>query len=163
MEVDIAWTTTETPSFDHILQALQQLDRRLEHALIAARSAYGPEAAADPYRGLHISDEEVEQLISREPGALVLQHPDGMIASELVDLQTVEWPFAHLQERFDLTPFDLDVLLIALAPELDLRYERLYAYLQDDVTRKRPSVDLVLGSLSSVTSSSQRCVWMPYR
>ena len=30
---------------------------------------------------------------------------------------------------YDLSQFDLDVLLIALAPELDLRYERLYAYL----------------------------------
>ena len=38
-------------------------------------------------------------------------------------------------------------MLIALAPELDLRYERLYAYLQDDVTRKRPSVDLALNLL----------------
>ena len=37
--------------------------------------------------------------------------------------------------------------MIALAPELDLRYERLYAYLQDDVTRKRPSVDLALNLL----------------
>ena len=27
----------------------------------------------------------------------------------------------------------------ALAPEIDLRYERLYAYLQDDVTRRRPT------------------------
>jgi SpoVK/Ycf46/Vps4 family AAA+-type ATPase len=38
----------------------------------------------------------------------------------------------------------MDVVILALAPELDLRYERLYAYLQDDVTRKRPSVDLAL-------------------
>jgi hypothetical protein len=42
------------------------------------------------------------------------------------------------------TPFDADVLLLVLAPELDLRYERLYAYLQDDVTQRRPSVDLAL-------------------
>jgi hypothetical protein len=31
-----------------------------------------------------------------------------------------------------------------MAPELEPRYETLYAYLQDDVTRKRPSVDLAL-------------------
>jgi SpoVK/Ycf46/Vps4 family AAA+-type ATPase len=40
-------------------------------------------------------------------------------------------------------------LLICLAPELDLRYERLYAYLQDDVTKKRPGVDLILNLLCS--------------
>ena len=31
-----------------------------------------------------------------------------------------------------------------MAPELRRKYDRLYAYLQDDITRKRPSVDLVL-------------------
>ncbi|MBN1138224.1 MAG: ATP-binding protein [Anaerolineae bacterium] len=54
-----------------------------------------------------------------------------------------------MQDAYDLLPFDLDTILIALAPELDLRYERLYAYLQDDVSRKRPSVDLVLNLLSA--------------
>jgi ATP-dependent 26S proteasome regulatory subunit len=43
-----------------------------------------------------------------------------------------------------LKPFDLEALLVCLAPALDVRYERLYGYLQDDVTRKRPSINLVL-------------------
>ena len=47
-----------------------------------------------------------------------------------------------------MTPFDVDALLICLAPELDLCYERFYSYLQDDVTKKRPSVDLVPNLLS---------------
>lgn len=38
--------------------------------------------------------------------------------------------------------------MACLAPELDRRYERLYGYLQDDVTKKRPNVDLVLNLLS---------------
>jgi SpoVK/Ycf46/Vps4 family AAA+-type ATPase len=49
-----------------------------------------------------------------------------------------------LCELFNLTPFEIDILLICLAPELDIRYEKLYSYLQDDVTRKRPTVDLVM-------------------
>ncbi len=53
-----------------------------------------------------------------------------------------------LARSFHLTTFDIDVILICLAAEIDLRYERLYAYLQDDVTRKRPSVDLILNLLS---------------
>jgi len=35
----------------------------------------------------------------------------------------------------------------------DLRDERLYAYLQDDVTRRRPSVDLVLRLLEASASA----------
>ena len=53
----------------------------------------------------------------------------------------------RLARLFGLSTLDIDILLICLAPELDNRYERLYAYLQDDVTRKRPSVDLVFNLL----------------
>jgi SpoVK/Ycf46/Vps4 family AAA+-type ATPase len=53
----------------------------------------------------------------------------------------------ELARLFSLTQFDVDALLICLAPELDVRYGLFYGYLHDDVTRKRPSVDLVLNML----------------
>ena len=59
-----------------------------------------------------------------------------------VSLRLVE-----LAGLFDLTPFDVDVVLVSLAPELDRRYERLYAYLHDDVAQRQPTVDLVLNLL----------------
>jgi hypothetical protein len=52
-----------------------------------------------------------------------------------------------------LSPFEVDALLICLAPEIDLRYERLFGYLQDDVTKRRPSVDLLLNLLSPTFES----------
>lgn len=54
----------------------------------------------------------------------------------------------HLVEIFELDRFSLDTLLICLAPTLDLAYEKVYGYLQDDVTKKRPTVNLILNSLS---------------
>lgn len=45
------------------------------------------------------------------------------------------------------------MIFIALAPEFDLRYEKLYSYLQDDVSKKRPSVDLVLNLLCADASA----------
>ncbi len=54
---------------------------------------------------------------------------------------------AALAYDFGLSAFDVDVLTIALAPEVDLGYGRLYAFLQDDVSRRRPSVDLALNLL----------------
>jgi len=56
-----------------------------------------------------------------------------------------------LTYEYGLSAFDLNILIICLAPELDLRYERLYAYLQDDVTRRRPSVDLALNLLCATS------------
>jgi hypothetical protein len=51
-----------------------------------------------------------------------------------------------LQRQFQLTPTDL-LDILALAPELDRRYERLIAYLQDDIRTKHPTVDLTLNLL----------------
>jgi len=52
-----------------------------------------------------------------------------------------------LQRLFKLDPFEVEALLICLASELDTRYEKLYSYLQNDVTKKRPTVDLVINLL----------------
>ena len=107
---------------------------------------YGAGAAAEPYRGLHTSLEEVEQLLSRVLGESTLWHGERNGETECHPSDGIT-PLSWLAHTFDLSPFDVDIILIALAPEFDLRYERLYAYLQDDVTRKWPSVDLVLNLL----------------
>jgi AAA+ superfamily predicted ATPase len=125
--------------------ALARLDERLRAAVDAAATAYGPEAAADPHRGLYVGDDEVARLLARAPG-LPLLGPAGD-EPRLAAAAGGDSALAGLGRAFALEPLDLDVVLVALAPELDLRYERLYAYLQDDVTRRRPSVDLVLNLL----------------
>jgi AAA+ superfamily predicted ATPase len=61
---------------------------------------------------------------------------------------------AELGRIFHLSGFELGAVVVCLAPELRRKYDRLYAYLQDDITRQRPSVDLVLELLCS--SESER-------
>jgi SpoVK/Ycf46/Vps4 family AAA+-type ATPase len=56
----------------------------------------------------------------------------------------VRLPLTHIARLFGLSPFESSVLLLALAPEIDLAYEKLFAYLQDDFNRRRPTVDLAL-------------------
>jgi hypothetical protein len=55
-----------------------------------------------------------------------------------------ELRLATTGDRFGLDPADLDVLVVALAPDVDSRFERHYGYLHDDVTRRRASVGLAL-------------------
>jgi hypothetical protein len=55
--------------------------------------------------------------------------------------------FRWLAETYALTPFQIAVRIIVLAPKLDLKYERLCVYLQDDVGKMRPGVNLILGLL----------------
>ncbi len=131
-----------------LLPALARLDRRLERAAAVAQVVYGPDSASDPFRGLYVSLDEVERLLEQPPGSPVLA---GVAApgEPADDSAVLDW----LRETYDLTPFDLDLLLIALAPEVDLRYERLYAFLQNDVSRRRPSLDLALNLLCASTEA----------
>ena len=54
-------------------------------------------------------------------------------------------PFVRLIERFHLGPFEQACIAAALALEIDCnKYGKAYALLQDDVTRKQPSLELLL-------------------
>lgn len=59
----------------------------------------------------------------------------------------IELRLHSLSELFSLAPFETDVLLIGLAPELDGRFAKLYAYLQNDLTKKQLSVGILFDLL----------------
>jgi hypothetical protein len=117
---------------DSLFDALGRLDRRLERAEVIAKQLFGME---DAFRGLHISRDEVERLLAQPPGTSLFYAPAAQSGGDRL---------SGLAERYALTGFEIDVILLALAPEIDLRYQRLYAFLQDDVTRRKPTVDLAL-------------------
>lgn len=125
-----------------LLPMLQELDRLLESAVAAAPAFYGWDAGRDAFRGLYINEQDARRTLLRGPC-----FPLPAAAPDRGDAWLQHGPMARLAERYDLDAFDCGVLLLALAPEIDVRYERVYAYLQDDVTRRRPAVDLVLNLL----------------
>ncbi len=49
----------------------------------------------------------------------------------------------RLAASFRLEPIDRDVLLVCLLAEVDERYRRLFGYLSDDASQRRPSVGLI--------------------
>ncbi|MDH4165481.1 MAG: ATP-binding protein [Gammaproteobacteria bacterium] len=71
--------------------------------------------------------------------------------------------FGRLCEAFELGECDRQVLLVSLAPELDAKYETLYAYLNNDVTRKAPTLSLIDRLLRSEQQSATevRCSLLP--
>lgn len=144
MDVDERITAAGRPPdfrMDGLWAALSRLDQMLERAAAAAEAAVGT-GASEPYRGLYITSEDVRRLVRRAPGA-----PLAGEATVGADPMPSDSRFPWLARTFGLEPLDLDVVLLALAPEIDLRYERLFAYLQDDVTRRRASLDLALNLL----------------
>jgi len=136
---------------------MESLDSLLDCAVTAARDVLGQEAEANSrFRGLYITETEVQRLLHRRAdGSAERVGPNGVYEAGDLAGEAVQWipevsegsRLAWLQRTFGLDGFELAVVVIALAPEFDLRYERIYAYLQDDVTRKRSTVDLALSLL----------------
>ena len=57
-----------------------------------------------------------------------------------------------VKESFNLTRTELVAVLLALAVEIDRRYERIYGYLQDDVTKGAPTTGLLHSLMARITN-----------
>lgn len=66
----------------------------------------------------------------------------------------------YLADTWRLDRFALDTLIICLAPTLDLRYQKLYGYLLDDMTRTRPTPNMILDLL--VEPGPERLEYLHY-
>ncbi|MFO1119690.1 MAG: hypothetical protein U1E38_06135 [Rhodospirillales bacterium] len=53
-------------------------------------------------------------------------------------------PLHQLVEELEFSPFERLALIVIAAPEVSSAYERLYAYILDDLNRGAPSVELIL-------------------
>jgi hypothetical protein len=129
---------------DGVGQALARLEAILQRALVRAGTP-----SDDPFRGLHLGPDDLGRILAHAPGAPLFAAAGP--AAALPDATPEGARLTLLARGYGLEAFEVDALLIALGPELDLRYERIYAYLQDDVTRKRPTVNLVLDLLCTST------------
>jgi len=133
-----------TPLAAELQMALLWLDNQIKEALSIATGSREPGSGSDPFRGLHISEAEVARLFRQAPGEPLLASRDFSARYETVPIPSGLLPFVR---DCGLSDFDVAAALVAAAPDIDLRYERLYAFLQDDVRRRRPTVDFVLNLL----------------
>jgi len=140
-------------SFYGLLPAFRRLAQRLK-LLAEARDASEPDPNGFP--GLTITKSELARLLEREPGETAFTGDDVLFDGPLLDpSDNANSELMWLAREYELSTFDLDVILLALATELDLSYERVFGYLQDDITSKRPTVDLTLNLLCPSTRDRQ--------
>ncbi|MGF6508589.1 ATP-binding protein [Paraburkholderia sp. 32] len=111
---------------------LHRLDVALAREIVRLRARY--QLSLDEIRGLFISDEQVDALLARH----------GTASSDWASLPVREPHSAidAIAARFRLDAMAIDMLLFALAPDVDPSYARIYAYLNDDVRRRWPTIDL---------------------
>ena len=126
--------------------ALRCLDALLGVAVEHQARRLGPASLMDPWLGMHLDQADVQRLLAEAPHR-PLGADDGapsLLAGAMREIPGLQPLSAALQ----LQDHDLAALLIALAPDLDLRYERIYGFLQDDITHHRPSLDLIANLLA---------------
>ena len=139
----------------YLQAALSWLDARLE--LSVRRWQLAGQDPSDRFRGLHISDEKALELVqpvaapalpAKEEKALQKQEDAALQQMQALEKKALDNGFSPrlkaFQNIFDITSFEWWAWIICLAPALDLRYERIYGYLQDDVTQTAAGTDLIL-------------------
>ena len=136
------------PSLSYLLGRLAVVEARVRSTVAIRRAAdANPD---DPFRGLYHSDDHVDRLLA---GHLQPPPPDAESAETLAAVEAeadkaiangADVRLRRLASTFGLLPVDVELLLLAMAPDLDSRFERLYGYLNDDVTRRRATIGLAL-------------------
>ena len=138
---------------EHILAELAWLDLLIRHEVEHFRSeADGPQGAL---RGLYISDADVDRLL--HSGTEEEKQSDDEFFRQAADLsheverckdatlaEGTVLTLPHLARLFGLDRFEQHLVLLALAPEIDPKYERLFGYLHDDISRRRATTGLAL-------------------
>jgi AAA+ superfamily predicted ATPase len=143
-------------SWEHYADELRLLDSRLQ-LLYHKKKKRMSEWQADPFNAMFVSEEEFMGLISSSadsqenaPEALLLleqlQIQEEGIARRLAlsEKAGVYLPLPFAARIFGMQMWERDCLIIALAVELDRKYERIFGYLIDDLTCKQPNVSLLL-------------------
>ncbi len=149
--------------------------RRLDVMLRLHLEEWWADGGSGEFNGLYIADEEIDRLLDisdtvigdggqlRAGGPPRTDRTDTLrahlesVSREIRERERAtagtdtELRLVELARRFGLDARHRDALLLAIAPELERKYEKVYAYLQDDVTRTRPTVELLLRVLCSTT------------
>ncbi|MFD7495583.1 ATP-binding protein [Streptomyces sp. NPDC059832] len=131
------------PNLRHLLARAVAVEQRIRQA-VEARQVTDPDPD-DAFRGLYLTDENIARLLD-EDEARAFPHPvPPPSAPDSGEASEERSRLTSLAAEFGLTALDVEILLIALVPDLDDRFEAFYGYLNDDVTRRRPSIGLALG------------------
>lgn len=152
---------------EHICDELYRLDLLIQIRIIDFHRRIRQQESYVNSNPNYISEEEVLWLLAMDTKVLDEEGEVDKLIHHLQDFdkyldqkvsrtleQGINLPLVALAHLFNLTQFEVLILVITLAPELKRKYDRIYAYLQDDITRKRPSIDLILDLLCD--SDSER-------
>jgi hypothetical protein len=144
----------ELVPFDHGFEELADHARllvmRVERAVARFRASRSDTDAAPST--LAIFDAEIDDILggvgepADDDSEICAQH-ERIAARARCTASPEAKPLAVLAERLQLDRVAIELCMLCLGPDLFPRYGRVYAYLQNDASRTRPSVALALDVL----------------
>jgi hypothetical protein len=149
-------------SLEHIMAEIQRIELKLRFR-VESLSEGNTSDNDGQFNGLYITKKDIEtilnpgikdksspasgtektatrasiEILTRLEKSIEIRKTEALAAGVILRLEV-------LRNLFSLSRFDLDTVLVCLLPEINLKYQRLFAYLQDDVTKKNPTIDLIL-------------------
>lgn len=141
----------------HLLLCLRPLNRALA-AAVDRQARLAQRLARPDLVPLCITDDQVAALLA-DIDAQAAGQPVSEGAPEPTDTEWAEeatlrkaadalnasLPVEALVHGLTLQPFETEAILLCAAPELERSYERIYAYILDDLNRRSPCVELLAG------------------
>jgi hypothetical protein len=155
-----------TLALEHLLLRLRPLNRALR-AAVERQSQLAARLVRPDVTPLCITENHAKTLLDDANALLSGDLPLGLSAALTPEeVSTQEelrqrsaaagsvLPMDRLAETLVLSPFEQEAVLLCAAPELDRSYERIYAYILDDLNRRQPCVELLC--MLTATSLSER-------
>jgi SpoVK/Ycf46/Vps4 family AAA+-type ATPase len=144
-------------TWDHLSAELVYFDLLLRREVLRWRRGL-PKQSHDIFKTVYINDAEIDQLLGESSNSRATEseqleaiESEAAACREQIEQrkqaslkQGVYLSLPQLASSFRLNPYEERIVMICLAPEFELKYERIYAYLQDDISRRGASIDLVL-------------------
>jgi hypothetical protein len=137
----------------HLILCLQPINRALRAAVEHQKSLTGSLARPD-LSPLCITDEHIEILLDGvdaapdRPGVPAMLSPEERDAEAALRARAASigasLPLDRMARPLGLSPFEQEALLLCAAPELDRNYERIYAFILDDLNRRLPCLELLV-------------------
>ena len=153
-----------TSNFTYLEGALMTLNLRFQRQVLRWRGLHTEDNPPDPILGLSISDAEIDavfdSLYAENAGPEADEIDEAPIATltQLLGISErqhqirtvaaleagVPLVLPEMVKLFGLTTHETACLLLAIAPQIDRRYERLCGYLNEDPTARLPTIELAL-------------------
>jgi len=148
-------------SLDYLFDELKLLELYLGVAVIKFRKkSNAKKNQSNEFSEAYVSDEEIDSAIQPtfdekkredefEKLYIIIDKQKNIIEKRKAKSNTkgTNLSFQHVCDVFELSDFEKYTILICIAPEIDLKFEKIYSYLQNNIAKKKPTVGFILDLL----------------